>query len=640
MKKYFAKQWFKIILLPVFVFSGYAQEKDYVYPPNSLQVIESISFKDTDIKDVIRAIAYEYKTNVTVDNKLNNRISVSLHKLSVYDALKIIALDNNCVFHTDSMRFVISSEIPKQIAPPPPPAEPEPEIVFYPGNNKIDMILRQVTLEKFVDKLRETTHKNYLIASGTTGKLSGALYKVDLYSGLKNILLNNGFYPQIKDSIIYITKTSYYSSLDEPGKQNKSRYWVSAQNKSVSIDVTDADLIKVVDDISNQLNLQVVKLTTPNSKVTVKCENMPLEKAFYYLFKGSEFTFKNDEGTYIIGKSDNNILNTTELVKLSHLRADKILEKLPKKLTEKLVANISIEHNAIIITGAMEEVRNFISYISTLDKPVPQVMIEALVVDYNLDNLFQFGIEGGIGDSAKLSRPDKWLPGIDVTASGKKINSLLKDIGDFDIFGTNVNVGNLGKLPDDFYLNIKALESNGIANIKSRPILSTLNGHTASLKIGTVQNYVFNEILPVTNQLSSTFIERETIQKIEANISFEITPWVGPNDQLTIEIKPDFQTPVGAFSPDKRVIPAINTRTLESTVKLKDGETIILGGLIQETTTNTETKVPFFGDIPLLGALFTSTDEQKSKGELIIYITPRIFYEDEFGYAYYDYGDE
>lgn len=194
------------------------------------------------------------------------------------------------------------------------------------------------------------------------------------------------------------------------------------------------------------------------------------------------------------------------------------------------------------------------------------------------------------------------------------------------------------KLPDDFYVNIRALEQHGIANVRSKPILSTLNGHTASLKIGTVQNYVFNETIPIVNAVNSTFIEKETIQKIEASISFEITPWVGPNNELTLEIKPNFETPVGQFSPDKRIIPAINTRSLYSTVRLKDGETIILGGLIQESETTTEDKFPFIGDIPILGELFTNRDRQKGKSELMIYLTPKIYYGDDFGSLYYDYA--
>ena len=138
-----------------------------------------------------------------------------------------------------------------------------------------------------------------------------------------------------------------------------------------------------------------------------------------------------------------------------------------------------------------------------------------------------------------------------------------------------------------------------------------------------------------------TQIEKETIQKIEANISFEITPWVGPNGELTLEIKPDFQTPVGQFSPDKNFIPAINTRTLTSTVRLKDGETIILGGLIQDSEIKTEDKFPFLGDIPILGdLLFTNTDRKKTRGELLIYLTPKIFYGDDIGYLAFNYAHD
>jgi len=145
--------------------------------------------------------------------------------------------------------------------------------------------------------------------------------------------------------------------------------------------------------------------------------------------------------------------------------------------------------------------------------------------------------------------------------------------------------------------------------------------------------------MPIQNQINSTFIEQERIQQVEASISFEITPWVGPNNQLTLEVLPDFQTPVGEFSPDKNLIPAINTRRLESTLRLNDGETIVIGGLIQEIESERESKIPILGDIPLIGALFTTTYKQTKKSEMLIYITPHIFYEDEAGLSYFEYTE-
>jgi Type II secretory pathway, component HofQ len=106
------------------------------------------------------------------------------------------------------------------------------------------------------------------------------------------------------------------------------------------------------------------------------------------------------------------------------------------------------------------------------------------------------------------------------------------------------------------------------------------------------------------------------------------------NGELTLEIKPNFETPIGSFSPDKNLIPAINTRSFVSTVRLRDGETIVLGGVIQESEISSENKFPLLGDIPIIGKLFTTSEKSIRKGELMIYLTPRIFYGDEITSMY------
>jgi len=365
---------------------------------------------------------------------------------------------------------------------------------------------------------------------------------------------------------------------------------------------------------------------------------MTFEKALYYLFRGTEFSYKDDNGILVIGNKASKLLDNTKLIKLNYLRADKIKDKIPANISQGVVFQVIPEHNAIVANGPNEAIVGMMDYIHAIDRPVAMVIIEALVIDYNLDNMLQYGITAGSGDSATTSSADKWFPGLDVTAGGRKINNILEGIGNIKMFNNDINVGKLAKLPDNFYANLKFMEEHGIANVKSKPILSTLNGYTASLKIGTVQNYVFTDLMPVTGTVGSQtqFIQKENIQKIEANISFEITPWVGPNFELTLEIKPDFQTPVGTFSPDKRYIPAINTRSMSSTVRLKDGETIVLGGLIQESETDSKSGMPIISKIPYLGDLFSNTIKKKTKGELMIYLTPRIDYGDDFGTQYED----
>lgn len=634
MKKLLEKQHFKFIstLCFLLIVAGISSAQTDSLPPNSNSIVNTINIKDADIRDIYRTLAFEYETNIIVENDVNKKVSISLFNIKLFNAVKLITEDNGLEFRFDNNRFFVSNKkVEKPILPPPPVPE-EPKVEF--NRDKLTVELNNVELKSFVDKLREKTKRNFLITPGTDGKISGTLSNIELETGLKNILGNNGYYLISKDSIYYISRSAYYSSIENNNDLTKTPYWVSANGGNVTIDVTRADLSKILSDLSNQLGLQMIKLADPTVIVTVRCKDVPLKTAMDYLFKSTEFTYKNEKGVYLIGSKTTKGLEDTRLAYLNYLRADEIKEKIPASLIQNVNIGVSIEHNALVLSGSNEGINVIEDFISKVDLPVPQVLIEALVVDYNLNKIEAFGLTAGIGDSATLMKPDQWFPGVDVTASGKKINKLLSDIGTLSMFGKDVDIGKLGKLPDNFYMNIKAMEQHGLANVKSKPILSTLNGHTASLKIGTTQNYIFKELVPIVNATNSTFIEKERIEKIEAMISFEITPYVGNNGELTLDIKPNFETPVGSFSPDKDQIPAINTRSFVSTVRLREGETIVLGGVVQESETDTEDKFPILGDIPIIGKLFSNYEKSMRKGELMIYLTPRIFYGDELSSLY------
>jgi len=634
---------FRLLLLGLFVsfYSlNYSQSSDSLnLPPNSYNNIPSLNFKDTDIKDIARAIAFEYKTNVMVENSITNKVSIALYDVSVFQALEILARDNGLEFAYDKSRFFIKTV--KEKIPPPPPS-PDPIIEFSSENEKISIEADNVNISKLVAELRKKTKKNFLMSPGLSGKITGELKSIPFETGLKNILQNNGYYFNLKDSIYYISQSAYFSSV-EPQAKNKSPYWVSAQDNKVTIDVTNADIGKIIDDISNQLDLQVIKLAEPRSNITIKCRNVDVKQAFNYLFKGSKFSFSIDNNTYIIAESGSKNVENLRMFNLNFLRAENVKEQIPQSLTQDIVIQTSTEHNAIILIGSNENVHKLEMYLSEIDKPVPQVLIEAIVVDYNLTNMFKMGMKAGTFNTENPDisfNNDSWFPGLDVTASGKGINNLLKNIGTQNVFGKDINFGKLGKLPDNFYATLSFLEENDLANIKSRPILATINGQPASLKVGETQNYVFKDIQPITNQYSSSFIEKERIEKVDAFVTFEITPWVGTQGELTLKIKPAFQSFDEPLDSDERVIPAVRTKSFESIVKIKDGETIVLGGLIQDQVTNINSKFPILGDIPLLGELFTYKNKVVSNRELIVYITPHIFYGDDLSYQYFNYSEE
>ena len=171
------------------------------------------------------------------------------------------------------------------------------------------------------------------------------------------------------------------------------------------------------------------------------------------------------------------------------------------------------------------------------------------------------------------------------------------------------------------------MEKVGKAIIRSQPQIATLNGHPASIKIGTTQYYILETERPmvggnqVFNQVSQRF------EKITAEVSLEIVPWVSASGEITTEIHPEFSTPLGTL--DSNIPPTINHRILDSTVRLRDGETIVLGGLIQTMESETRDKFPILGDIPILGRLFQNKSHNNSKSELMIYITPHLYYPDK-----------
>ena len=111
-------------------------------------------------------------------------------------------------------------------------------------------------------------------------------------------------------------------------------------------------------------------------------------------------------------------------------------------------------------------------------------------------------------------------------------------------------LGKIVRLPDDFFARIRALSVEGRASIRSRPQIATLNGHTASLTIGTTQYYLLRSQTPYQSPSTVLLQQSQRFEKIEANVVLDITPWVSASGEITADIRPEFSAPVGEFDPD------------------------------------------------------------------------------------------
>ncbi len=587
----------------------------------------TLSFKNTDIRDIFRGLAYQHGLNIFVDNSIDKKVTISLNQVRVYDAIKFLCEQNGLDLSLKGGIFEITPPPPPKLIPPP---KHVPYVAYAGGDLWIDA--RSDDLQDVIQGIRDKSGRNILVMAGTSGPVTGELNDVNFEIGFTQIMNNNGFAVEKRDGIYIVSQLQHYvkGEGDKNNHAGSGPYWITAKDSLVTIDVTNAPVERVISDLVHETNSDAIFYDHVPGDITARVTNVPITQALDLLLLNTKATYRISHGKYFIGDKTDKTMTSVQLVKLNYLRPEKVIEMLPNSISADATIKPVREDNGIVIMATSDVISQFDSFVKAIDKPVPQVLIEALVVDYNLTKSSQLGVGAGIKNSPDTSSQDYTvIPGINYTTHGASINATLKNIGTINLFGTSIGIANLGILPSNFYLSLQALEQKGVADIRSRPLLATLNGYPASLSIGTTQYYELTTTIPYNGQNNTTvFQQSQSFQKIEADVKLEITPYVGENGMIVVDIKPDFESPVGQLSPN--VPPTIEHRSLSSTLEMKDGETIVLGGMIQNTTSVTKTATPILGDIPILGALFSSTSKSDNKSELMIYITPHISYGDEF----------
>jgi len=596
-------------------------------PEAGSNLVNNLNVRDMDVRDLLRGFGREYDLNIIVDNDINQLVTMRLSNIPVMEAVVHICREYGLKILQNSQVFRISRYQP--------PVEiPEPQIpdLRITDNDLITLDLSGDDLELVVRMLSQLTGKNMMVRNGVSGKLSGYLQNVPFRTGIETILNNNGFSLRENDGILIVDRAGRMLSQGSSGEGQ--HFWVNVDQEGISMDVDDARIQDLIREIAYQKDVNLVTYNLPEGIITAKTKDLSLEQTFSYLFRGTNVTYRREGDIYVIGDKSTSGIATNELIRLRHLRADVALGLIPESVVRGATIQLVKEQNGLMVIGTNDIILELRNFINEIDYPTPQILIEALVVDLQSSDLFELGAtlgyrtkpdsnfdEGSFATFGTEDSQGRATGGVFVQGHGEAANRLFERDG--NLFG----IKNLGVLPSDFYFRIRALEQEGVMNVRSRPQISTLNGHTASIEIGTKQYFILRSSTPLTSPQSVVLQESERFETIEANVSLKITPWVSASGEVTTEIRPEFNTPVGTFSPD--VPPTINSRVLDSTVRLKDGETIILGGLIQEAETANYNKIPIIGSIPLLGRLFSNRSISKTKSELVIFITPYVFYGDE-----------
>jgi type II secretory pathway component GspD/PulD (secretin) len=238
-------------------------------------------------------------------------------------------------------------------------------------------------------------------------------------------------------------------------------------------------------------------------------------------------------------------------------------------------------------------------YISQIDKPAPQIMIEALIVDYTTSWGRELGLEEGKYQEGHLDIqlfPDQVVP-LPLTYKA-------------------------GRLDKEFSARLRALIKEGKATIRANPRIATLNGHEASIDVLTMYRYREHRYNEATGKLEPVGVPRV----VETGIKLRIKPWVTASNEINVEISPEISEKTGETETTAGggALPITSDRKIKTTIRVKDGETIIIGGLVESKKKESESRIPILGRIPIIGYLFKKLTKEETQSQLVIYITPHI----------------
>lgn len=459
---------------------------------------------------------------------------------------------------------------------------------------------------------------------------------LDLDSGFVTevFALDEELFIDIYGKVLSKSKDSLSADVSE-----KSLAEAKDASKLISLDFQDADVIPILRLLSDVSGYNVVIHPEVKGKITMKLLNVPWEQALDIILKTFNLekvvdgnviriatlkVFQEErkaiaETKEVFGKAENII---TKVFVVNYANVDKVRETVDKAKLLSPRGNISTDprtRSMIVkdIPSSLAEIQNLID---TLDKPTTQVLIEARIVEVNSN----FSKELGVEWSGFWLPPDSRMTAVGSVPSTIAGTSIaLPAIGGGNYFPTLVNLGTTAAPAGAFtmgYLNaaqtfgldfrISALESSGKGRVVSNPKIMTVDNEKAVIKQGRRIPY-------------STVSQSGTqVQFVDASLDLIVTPQVGPDKTILLNIQANKNE--ADFSQTSQGLPSIRTSEATTQVLIKDGETVVIGGILKSTETDNESSVPGISKIPILGALFKRNAKTATSEEQLIFITPRI----------------
>ena len=396
--------------------------------------------------------------------------------------------------------------------------------------------------------------------------------------------------------------------VKEPKAVPEARIRARTEESKVFLDFRDADIKDVAVTLSKISGVSILVGENVKAKVTLNIEGVTWKRALELILRTYNLAMIEKDDFIIvvtykkIQEEQDQIPLDTDIMTLNFVDIEEAKTYLQSVMSKRGSIAGDPRTNSLIITDIPEFIEKAKNIVRRLDKKTPQVLIEVLMIDKKVEDDVSFGIDWSFTNTKNEG-----------TNLAKSISQTLQ------LAGSNAIAVAYGKTMfghNRLETTLEALSLNEAVDVIANPKILTLDNITANIEI--------IEQIPYTSESSSTEGSVTSTQFKDTGVTLSVKPHITPDGHiiLDVETKQSFRT---GFTPDNE--PIIDSRISKSTMMILDGQTIVIGGLRKKDDTSTITKVPFLGDIPLLGKLFSRKVSAYITREFLIFITPTIIKE-------------
>ncbi|MES2457414.1 MAG: secretin and TonB N-terminal domain-containing protein [Bacteroidota bacterium] len=593
-----------------------------------------VGLSGVSIQELLRAMAQANQLNINVDPMLNIKVSSNVTNENALNVLIFLAksydLDINVIgsiitVAPYSAPVVKPVYVPKDIP-----------VKYNAAAGTLSVELNNDSLVNVARKISRLSGKNIVVPFALNGKMvtgffneapfETALEKLAFANELKMVKTGDQvfvFQALAEGEELYINSdknTDVRKNLKPVGVPGggapAGAFNIDKKGKLLNINAVNTPILDLVKSSASEANVNYFLYSDLKGSISTKVSNMTFDNFLTAMFNGTDYTYKIENNIYLIGDRKLEGLRKNKVLQLQYRSVDTVMMMIPSELRKGLEIKEFREQNTLLISGASPQIAEVEAYIKELDRLVPMVLLEITLLDVRKGHTVKTGITAGLADSV-VKTGGQVLSGVDMTLGAGSVNDLLGRIGSNSVF-------NLGKVTPNFYVKLSALEANNNAEIRQVPKLSTLNGHSATLSIGTTRYYV-TKTQNVFSSVNTQTVFTEQFNKVDANLAVTVSPVVSGDDQVTMRIRVEISDFIG--TPPANAPPPTSTSKFESIIRAHNEDMIVLGGMERTEKSEAGSGVPLLSRIPVIKWLFSSRERTNSKVVTLVFIKPTIIYQ-------------